>query len=165
MVFLRKSQSWAAFATVTLTGAPSLPSIRTGVQGQLIPQINSSSDFRAGPLAFGAPFMHELLKELSLSFPIFQGHSHWARVGGRAWHPGPGVQLRKGPFVSRSILPPISAPQMHFTLWNRGPCGKPFDRKLRVFLFTLVWRESRQFCRVDVKRKKKPTVIKDNHQG
>lgn len=50
--------------------------------------------------------------------------------------------------------------QLHYfasdplSLWNRGPCGKAFFGKkaesIRVFLFTLAWPESRQFCRVDV---------------
>lgn len=85
MVFLRKSQSWAAFATVTLTGAPSLPSIRTGVQGQLIPQISSSSDFRAGPLAFGAHSCMSCLRSCLCPSPF-----------SKAIHTGPELEEEPG---------------------------------------------------------------------
>lgn len=80
------------------------------------------------PVAFGVPISQELLKELSLTFPIFQGQSYLPRVRGRNWHLGPEVQVRRGLFVMCSILP-----QIHF------PVGKLFLAKSWGYLDILIY--------------------------
>lgn len=111
------------------------------VQRQLIPQINSS-DFKAGPLTFGAPFSKELFKELSPALPTFQVQSHLAKVGERAWHRGPEAQARKGPLARGSVLPPSSTLQVPFLLCSRHPVRKPSWQKAEgILIYSEVARE------------------------
>ena len=63
-----------------------------------------------------------------------------AAGGGRAWHPGPGVQVRKLLKVFRFPAVPLRALPSIIEV----PAGK-----LRELVLSPAWPESRQFCKVD----------------
>lgn len=111
------------------------------VQRQLIPQINSS-DFKAGPLTFGAPFSKELLKELSPALPTFQVQSHLAKVGERAWHCGPEAQTRHGTSVLGAFCLLAAPLRPTFSCGAEAPVRKPPRQKAEgVLVYSRVARE------------------------